>query len=265
MKLDPQNSDYTQSVGGALELHGDFGEADRLYLRAGSILGTYMGNWYYNRVLMRLQWRGPEAALRLWDRTPANQGQPEFLHAELLLAEGKNDEGRAAAQREDVPTRVMGFGGFTNAAGSNLLALGLRDRARAWAEIASAEATKQFSRGNRSPLARRNFVGAEIVLGHRDSALAELGEWRAESQRVPSVLRRMIEFNLPAAALYARLGVADEAVALLREVAANRYLTEGFALRYRPDYALVRNDPRFQELMKQQEAWATAQPDPADL
>ena len=74
----------------------------------------------------------------------------------------------------------------------------------------------------------------------------------------------MSEFNLPAMRLYARLGRADETIALMRELAANGDLKEGFVLRYSSDYALIRNDPRFQELMKQQEAWAKAQPDPVD-
>jgi len=35
--------------------------------------------------------------------------------------------------------------------------------------------------------------------------------------------------------------------------------------RYNPEFAPIRSDPRFQELMRQQEAWAKAQPDPVDL
>ena len=37
------------------------------------------------------------------------------------------------------------------------------------------------------------------------------------------------------------------------------------SLRYDRDYAPIRTDPRFQELMRQQEVWAKAQPDPVDL
>jgi len=75
----------------------------------------------------------------------------------------------------------------------------------------------------------------------------------------------MVEFNLPAARLYARLGVADETITLMRELAENGYLNDGFELRHNSDYALIRSDPRFQELMQQAEAWAKAQPDPVDL
>jgi len=112
---------------------------------------------------------------------------------------------------------------------------------------------------------RRTFVEAEILPGHRGSALALLKEWRTEIQRVPSVSRRMMEFNASANALYARLGMADETVALIHESLENGFWSFGFTLRHSRNYALVRNDPRFQELMQQAEAWAKAQPDPMDL
>jgi hypothetical protein len=58
--------------------------------------------------------------------------------------------------------------------------------------------------------------------------------------------------------------MADETVALIRESMEHGFRSFGFMLRYNRDYALVRNDPRFQELMKQEEAWAKAQPGPVE-
>ena len=74
--------------------------------------------------------------------------------------------------------------------------------------------------------------------------------------------RRLAEANR--ANLYALLGQADEAIEVLREYMASG-LQFPISLRYHFDFALIRSDPRFQELMRQQEAWAKAQPDPVDL
>ena len=63
--------------------------------------------------------------------------------------------------------------------------------------------------------------------------------------------------------LYALIGKADEAIALLREFAASG-LQFPISLRYDLDFTPIRSDPRFQELMRPQEAWAKAQPDPVD-
>jgi hypothetical protein len=267
LKLDPQNGDYFESMAvGAFSKRaesGSFAESDRLFARAREIQGLGEPSPFTNQVALRLKWRGPEAALRLWDRAPSAQARVEVAHANLLLALGRLEEARAAANRETAAPPA-----FTSDArnpGPTLLALGWDDRARAWAEKSREEALKEFERGNRAPLVRASFVSAEIILGHRDSALAELKRWREETLRVPSVSRRMIEFNEGVVSLYARLGMADETVALLRELAANGYQTGGFSLRYSQSYALVRNDPRFQELMQQAEAWAKAQPDPTDL
>ena len=266
LKLDPQDGDNTVALAvGGFGLRGDFAEADRLHARAREIQGLAATTPFNSQVGLRLKWRGPEAALRLWDRAPAGQARLEFTHADLLLALGRIDEARAAVEGVSDSSSGNGLGALGNNAGGILLALGWDDRARAWAETTRTEALKQLARGNRAPNVRRTFVAAEIVLGQRDSALAALAEWRTEMQRLPSVYRRMNEFNLRAILLYARLGMADETVALLREWAANGFLTDGFTLRYSQNYALVRNDPRFQELMQQAEALAKAQPDPVDL
>jgi TolB-like protein/tetratricopeptide (TPR) repeat protein len=264
MELDPQNADNAAILAGYFAVRGSFREADRLFVRVLEISPANL-TAFGERAFTRLKWRGPEAALRVWDRAPSTPDRAKFFRADMLLALGRNEDARAAIEGLVAPTGVMGFGVLTNNAGRILFALGLDERARVWAAAARDEASKQFARGNYSPLARLNFFGAEIVLGNRDSVIAELKEWRTETQRVPSVYRRMVDFNSPAARVYARLGMADETVALLQEFVANGFFSDGFWLRYGSDFALVRNDPRFQELMKQAEAWAKAQPDPVDL
>jgi TolB-like protein/thioredoxin-like negative regulator of GroEL len=265
LALDPQNADATVIIAAYFSRRGDFREADLLLARAREIGGVNANGAFHSQVVLRRQWRGPEAALRLWDRIRPGQSRWEPTHAELLLMLGRKDEARAVLDGVTVPTAVMGFGVYTNNAGRMLVALGMNDRAQMWAEAARAEALKQFARGNNSPIAQLNLVSAEIVLGHRDSALAALKDWSAKTQTEPGgSARRLEDFVTLASGLYGRLGMADEMIALLRERAANIDRTDGFDLRYNPDYALIRNDPRFQELMQQAEAWAKAQPHPID-
>lgn len=58
-------------------------------------------------------------------------------------------------------------------------------------------------------------------------------------------------------------GKADATVAMLSaDLAAG--IQHGDKLRNDPDFALVRAGPRFQERMRQAEAWAAAQPEPDD-
>ena len=74
----------------------------------------------------------------------------------------------------------------------------------------------------------------------------------------------MTEFNVFAIGFYSQLGKADEEIALIREFLASGFHM-GYELRINPELAPLRQDPRFQELMKQEEAWARALPDPVDL
>ena len=194
--LDPQNGDYSNTVGvNVYSPRGEFALADRHYARAREIQGLAETVPFNNQVTLRARWRGAEAALRLWDQAPAGQVRWDGTRASLLLGLGRIDEARAAADAISVSAPRSTLGVSDTGVGAILLALGWEDRARAWAEATRAEAMQQFARGNRAPNVRRAFAGAEIILGHRDSALALLKEWRAEMQRVPSVSRRVMEFN----------------------------------------------------------------------
>ena len=127
------------------------------------------------------------------------------------------------------------------------------------AEKIRAAAMKEFERGNRASFIWLDLVQAEIALGHRDAALNKLEDWRRDAQRSS----RLFNFNQRAIGLYAQLGKVDEELALLRELTSNGYHL-GYSLRTDPLLAPIRDDARFQELMKLEEAWAKAQPDPVD-
>jgi hypothetical protein len=166
--------------------------------------------------------------------------------------------------KTDAAGFTANLGGLSGSEASLLVALGREELAHQKAKEILANANREFARGNRAPLVRTAFIRAEILLGHRESALTVLQEWREEAQRMPSTYRRMSEFTTTASALYAMLGQADEAVALMWELKANGF-TARYGLRYNPDFAPIRSDPRFQELVQQYEAWAKTLPDPVDL
>ena len=267
VQLDPNNADYIRGHANQIFWRkGDYAEADRLLGRAEALQESYSAF----RVTLRLIWRGPAAALRLLDRAAADSTNGKMLRIDLLLAMDRQNEARTLAGEVEsdlmaVPTELQEVFRGSAAVLSRLVALGREDAARRLATEISATALKELERDNRGQATRRNFIRAEIVLGHRDAALAALEEWRRENQLVQNNFQRLAAgFGNQAPMLYALLGKADEAIALLREFAASG-LQFTFSLRYDLDFAPIRSDPRFQELMRQQEAWAKAQPDPVDL
>ncbi len=270
LRLDPQNGDFTNilAVGVCLP-RGEYKEADQLLKRAMVIQGPGVATPLTNLIITRTLWRGPAAALRLLDRMPAGQAGVSAVRANLLLALGRVDDARVVI---DEMERAAGVGGSAATMGNQgsraspeqLLAVGREQEARQRAEEIRSDATQQLARGNRAPLVRTAFIRAETILGRRDSALAALQEWREEAQRMPSAFRRMSEFTTVASALYARLGQADEAVALLQELLTNGYRTR-YGLRSNLDFEFIRADPRFQEALRQADAFAQSLPDPVDL
>ncbi|MEY2879788.1 MAG: hypothetical protein RLZZ15_2168 [Verrucomicrobiota bacterium] len=266
VRLDPNNAVYIR--GHAADIFwrkGDYAEADRLLARAEALQESYSAD----RIGLRLIWRGPAAALRLLDRAAADSTNKKMLRIDLLLAMDRQNEARALAGEVEsdlmaVATDGEGRGRGAAAVLSRLVALRREDAARRLAAEIGATALKELERDNRGSWTRRIFITAEIMLGHRDAALAALEEWRRESQLVQNNFQRLQGFATHAPMPYALLGKADEAIALLREFAASG-LHFPFSLRYDFDFAPIRRDPRFQELMRQQEAWAKAQPDPVDL
>ena len=260
LSLDPQNGDSINAIAIEYLVRGDFAEADRLLARAMAIQGPGFVFPFSNRIFLRSRWRGPEAALSFIQRAPAGQVGIAPWRAMKLAELGRLREARAEIEAvAALPKDLSSYDVIFLAE-----AVGLNDLARRWAEKFRADAEKEFVRGNRAPFVRLGAVNAEIILGHREKALALLDEWKREEQHGLSVSRRMFLFSFWAAPAYGRLGRADDAIAILREMETEGFNFNGYDLRYNLAYAPIRNDPRFQELMKQQEAWAKAQPDPVD-
>ncbi len=269
--IDPQNGDLLNVVPGVFLIpRGEFAEADRLLARAMVIQGPSRPTPFSVRIHLRAAWRGPEAALRLIDRAPAGQLGRDTLRATALVQTNRIDEARAlvaAAERDADSSSATAAASvsFLNSVGLPVLeAIGREDLMRSLAGKVRARELGELARGNRVPGVRQRLVRAEIALEHRDAALALLAEWRADTARRPSAFARLYEFHRLAAVLYARLGRADEANALLREMAANGFMNVGFEARDAIDYAPIRGDPRIQQFIRQASALAAAQPDPPD-
>jgi hypothetical protein len=264
VQLDPNNALYMRGHANQIFWRkGDYAETDRLLARAVALEETNR----MARIVLRLIWRGPAAALRLLDRAAADSPERKMCRIDLLLATDRQNEARALAieaESDLVAVPAQENAAFrVGSAINRLVALGRDDAARRLAAEMSASALKELDRGNHAPLLRSQFIRAEIVLGHRDAAIAALDQWRRENQLVQNNYWRVTRVG-SLAPLYALLGKADEAMAALREYAASG-LQLPYSLRYDLDFAPIRSDPRFQELMQQQDAWAQAQPDPVDL
>ncbi len=265
LQLDPNNTQYVKVHANQIFWRkGDYAETDRLLTRVETLRENSSDG---SRVDLRLIWRGPAAALRLLDRVAPDSTNGKMQRVELLLAMNRQQEARALAvgmESDLIAVATDLEGSFRlGVASLNLLpALGRDETARRLAEVMSARVSKELARGNRAGGQLILLVRTEIVLGHRDAAIAALEQWRREIQLMQNnYQRRFIGAHL--ANLYALLGKADEATTLLREFMADG-LQWHYSLRFDLDFAPIRSDPRFQELMRQQEAWAQAQPDPVD-
>jgi TolB-like protein/Flp pilus assembly protein TadD len=267
IELDPQNGDFTNAFAvGLCWPFGEIVEADRLFRVATAIQGLGVRVPSGNLIRLRLQWRGPEAALRLLERLPPSQaGLPE-RRAELLVVLGRVDEARVLLDSLEsgagTVTSIASMGGTVRPSLSLLQAVGRMDLARQRADRDVAEAKTELARGNRAPGVLMAMIRAQILLGQNDAALAALEEWRAESQRMPSDYRQMSEFMESAAGLYSLLGKTDEAVALLQQLRAkgNRRIS----IRYNQHFDPIRHDPRVQLIMREDDNWARSLPDPTD-
>ncbi len=270
LSLDPQNGDNTNTIAFIYyNPRGDYVKADRLFVRGMAISGLGESSPFNNRVLIRMRWRGAEAALRLAEHAPIGQAGAEFIRASWLSQLGRVAEAKAlideAERKANVatPETSANVGGGARATIAQLYAVGELDLARRRAEGIRSDAMKQVARGNRGPNVMNSLARAEFVLGHQAAALTAMDEMRRDARSRLGAFLRICEGNFRVFGLYAQLGKPDEEIALIREfLSAGFHL--GYELRDNPDFAPVRADPRFQEMMKQESAWAAALPDPID-
>ncbi len=256
----PQNIERLSVVAAALHALGDFAEADRLYREQIAQLGPKRSeSAFTNRIALRRRWRGAEAALRLAGQAPPEQEGAIPTRARLLAELGRLPEAAQLIESLNPPPAKWEI--FANA--------GLMDRARGLAAAALEDARRKFEADDRSDSFSQRFdqlcldlIRMEIVLDLRESALARLDEWRREvEQRLPNRRSAGLVSHMPV--LYATLGQHDAAIEVLRRLLADG-IALGYDLRDSPGYASMRDDPRFLELRRQAEDWASTRPDPLD-
>ena len=184
----------------------------------------------------------------------------------MLICAGRLNEARAYIEKLD-----EALGGAKQPVGplrkgfspTLLIKVGLNDLARRRAAEIVAEMQRAYAQGNRSPEVYFELVMFTTLLGERDKALALLEEWRHEAHRNRSVTLRLLEFNEVAAVSYARLGRIDEAVALLREFRAAGFHLQSHYERFSLEPG-AHLDARIVEILREEAAFASAQPDPED-
>jgi tetratricopeptide (TPR) repeat protein len=261
--LDPRNGDWVNAVALVYGLRGKYAGADPLFRDATVIQGPLLPP-FSNRIANRVNWRGPEAALRLVERASPEYAIKEVWRAELLFRLGRGDEARALVERirPDPPKYPS-----TNRRSLSSLSIweqsGNQVETRRFAlALAKVEQT-EFDRGNRGFVVWQNLIYARLALGDSAQAIDLLQSWLAESAKFSLRSVRSYHFSRLAFPLFARAGLKDEAIALLGELQADGFQF-GYDLRSDPDLASLLPDPRFQEQMAKAEAWAKAQPDPTD-
>ena len=267
VNLDPQNGDNLNAIAVMHFIRGHFAEADSLFHRAMIIGGVESAAPFNNQVLLRSQWRGPAAALRLLERAPTGQSGVERARVRTLLELGRKAEARAFILQVGPSLGASSAqGAFTVAIDSTSLdAVGLADAARKRAGDERTRLQKEYDRGNHSRTVLSLPV-EEALLGEREAALKRLEAYRRETQ-FPSVYRRAVDFQMSAVGSYIKLGKFDEALELLQELDANGYrslIAVGSSLGVGQLKTLLDGDPRLKEFFDRWDAWARAQPDPVD-
>jgi TolB-like protein len=243
------------------EYFGEFAEADRLYQRTAMMTGPMASGAFGARVLLRRKWRGAEAALHLLDRTPSQLQGLHVLRAQLLLDLGRTSEARIELERRANEPYIWCLL-YADA--------GLSDRAQSLAEGGQRYADTEFerrkqagSRPARHGWMRGIWISAEIVLGRRDSAAAELESWRQDLEEISQGYQRWAGEGARITEFYARLGQHDVAKSRLEQAIAHGN-SMGFELHESISYVSLRTDPRFQAIVKLSIARAMMQPDPVD-
>ena len=268
--LDPQNGGYLRSYAVYFSRRGDYVKADRLYASMIAIFNASSSERLY-RVTNRKRWRGAASALQLLDKIALDQDERELVRLQLLLCAGRTEEVRAkgaeligsaagqkwsAAMADDFSNSVSGrFFDVVRWSGTPADVLRVSTAQRKLARDLLAQ-------GSQADALYASLAQAEICLGNRAAAEEALGVIREHSLKIPFYARSTVYYGT-APWLYAQLGHRDEAIAILRR-AQDEGFQWGYTLRDDPDLASLRDDPRFQELRQQAEAFAKAQPDPVD-
>lgn len=256
---DPKNGDWANMLAvNVFVPAADFAGADRLY---GQIEHT-SPRAFNNRVLLRIQWRGPAAALALLESSAAaaRNHETDTLRGLLLWKDGRTAEAHELATRvaEEV---ARTYRDYFEPRSRLLQLLELTGNREAAGRLAAAELERWEGvrrSGNETAQVIAAIASAHLATGHIEEARRILRTWQPPASERDDV-RRMLRV----APAFAQVGETERAIGILQTAAAAGYV-HGHWLRFEPGYAGLHGDGRFTKLMEAAEAAANAQLDQAD-
>ncbi len=260
---DPQNSDTLVSLGNMLGTIGRFPEAHRLYERARALadIGIYRRPQAMNWV----KWTGDAAgAGKFLDETPEGSFDAVLLGLDRAkMREMAGDFAGAIADYERLRPLEAARGNPVRPDGRfDLFVARLEARlghtARAkelWTKSLSVLQALAKAAPNRGRFAG-SLAFAHALLGEKAAARSWMAKWFETP--APNQNRRQLE----KAELLALLGDTEAAIAELRSLHENGHVF-GHLLRLELEWEPLRGDPKFQQLIKEAEAHAKAQPRPS--
>jgi TolB-like protein/tetratricopeptide (TPR) repeat protein len=273
VEADPQNVDNLLAMSSLLSLAGHFAEADRLCDRAAAAGESGEETIRLKHVILAAWTGDTAAALAVLETMPASlrENNMRFFGSRALYRGRLGDSDGAIADYEH--SRAIVAGQFAQRSGPRGVAIvwlyriarlevqrGRAARATQLETEVLAE-TEKFRRD--FPDTTTNLNYSAYVLARRGQAVEalaimdELNRRAADSQDAAAILAQ----RRYKAVVFALLGRTGEAVTELRAVYEAGY-GFGYSLRTSEDYEPLRTDPRFQQLMKEAEARANAQPRP---
>jgi TolB-like protein len=271
--LDPRNALSLYSMGSALNSTGRFAEADRLL--GQSLAVAFNARAVSDRSLNYLAWTGDApGALAMLDTFPVTEvgGYMPFLTVRAAARERQGNLAGAASDCEMVRKAV--------AAGTYTTSGARGQRIRATILLARLEA-RQGREARATELLREALAEARQLAGELGDDVvvtnyvavgeASLGQDAAARATTERAIRLAEQARVAAAAIDARrsqaavlalLGDTATAVAELRALHEKGHAF-GYRLRHEAEWERLRGDLKFQQLMKEAEARADAQPRPA--
>ena len=270
-ELDPQNATELLAIGVLLRSMGRFADADRLFTQSGAV--TPRGTAADYRALNHLIWTGDvDGTRKVLTEVPEALRTSAYYAVTGMCLATEGDLTGAIASYEKMRARVAGhtdgfwnlLGVYANAAyqlGRLHARLGHPQRAAEYYDEALGVAREVTQRYPRSAIGAEYAARIHASRGEKAEALTAI----AETERIIDATGRYTgtscDAQLAKAEALALLGETGAAVDTLRAVHATGYAF-GYLLRREPTWEPLRGDAKFQQLVKEAEARADAQPRP---
>jgi len=265
VERDPQN--YIRHTAGAngLSTAGWFADAARLIQQVRAAVPADEWPYHFNSINL-LRWTGDvPAALAEFNQFPADRRDQFFYSIRGDLLEKAGDFPAALANYEAMGEEADRTGllpaSFHPVSYRRAVLEARRGRPERAAELyAQTLKDAEFLAGDRTTARIAVPALVKARLGQRAEALALLDQAMQRGEKT-FFANNLADLRRSKAEVHVILGQPDEAIATLRSVLAMGY-GFGYTLRLDPTWEPLRGDPKFQQLMKEAEARADAQPRP---